>query len=188
MLNRKLFYNVAYIKFEGILNGVENDGGFLNKYKNLFTLTLTLSNMGEFFHMGTQWMNALNSKKVDNFLNIDFTYNLDLNETHFKKMSLFLIKKSTTTFDSLYTYPNEDFCLFKSFPHASLVMPIIIPGMQLECTCTLKYLQMYLKSVYAPKFVNITTEYKSIEDEEEKNIFLNRIPTTFLFCSKVISF
>ena len=71
ILNRKLFYNVAYIKFEGILNGIENEGIFLNNYENLLVLTLTLSNMEEFFHMGTQWMTALNGKCDESFLNIN---------------------------------------------------------------------------------------------------------------------
>ena len=67
-------------------------------------------------------------------------------------------------------------------------MPIIIPGVQLECTCTLKYLQMYLQRVYSPNFVNISNEYKEDEYEEDKSLILNRKPTTFLFCSTVISF
>ena len=115
ILNRKLFYNVAYIKFEGIINGIENEGIFLNNYENLLVLTLTFSNMEEFFHMGTQWMTALNGKCDESFLNINNNTLPNLNEINAKKMSLFLIKKSTTTFDSLYAYPNEDFCLFKSY-------------------------------------------------------------------------
>ena len=189
MLSSKLFYNVAYIKFEGILNEVENEGVFLNNYKNLFILTLSLSNMEEFIHKGTQWMNSLNGQNPYFNVDIDSTTLMDLHDIKNQLISIrFVYKKSTATFDSIYTYPDEDFCLFKSFPHTRLVMPIIIPGVQLECTCTLKYLQMYLQRVYSPNFVNISNEYKEDEYEEDKSLILNRIPTTFLFCSTVISF
>lgn len=89
ILNRKLFYNVAYIKFEGILNGIENEGIFLNNYENLLVLTLTLSNMEEFFHMGTQWMTALNGKCDESFLNINNNTLPNLNEKMPKRCHFF---------------------------------------------------------------------------------------------------
>ena len=48
-----------------------------------------------------------------------------------------------------YTYPEEDFCLFKDFPHTQLVFPIIDSLHIHVCTCTLswivKYADMYQK-------------------------------------------
>jgi hypothetical protein len=40
----------------------------------------------------------------------------------------------------VYRYPDEDFCLFKHFPHESHVFPIIKSSQGLNCTCTMLYL------------------------------------------------
>ena len=139
--------------------------------------------MREFFHKGTKWIELLNGHVYADLNKTDLNLDRDL-ESNMKTLR-FVYRKSKATFDSIYSYPNEDFCLFKSFPHANLVMPIIIPGARLKCTCTLKYLQMYLQHVYAPYLVNISTEYR--EDEfEETRLLYEKISTTFLFCSEVI--
>lgn len=39
-----------------------------------------------------------------------------------------------------YEYPDEDFCLFKNFPHEKLVFPIIHSRESLNCSCTLLWL------------------------------------------------
>ena len=42
-----------------------------------------------------------------------------------------------------YSYPNEDLCLFKDFPHQRLVVPILRPNTKSECTCTELFLIQY---------------------------------------------
>ena len=74
--------------------------------------------------MSTRWMNYLN-----------------LNEKNEKPLQLKFNMRSEFSFDSIYEYPNEDLCLFKDFPHNRYVYPLIMPGRQLECTCTLYWLQ-----------------------------------------------
>ena len=43
-----------------------------------------------------------------------------------------------------YTYPNEDFCHFRHFPHARHVFPLINTRAKLNCTCTLLWLIQHL--------------------------------------------
>ena len=184
LLNRKLFYNVNHIKFDGLLSDVANEGLFLKRFEQLNMITLALSNMREFFHKGTKWIELLNGHVYADLNKTDINLDQDLESS--MKTLRFVYRKSKVTFDSIYSYPREDFCLFKSFPHANLVMPIIMPGARLKCTCTLKYLQMYLQHVYAPYLVNISAEYQEDEFEEIRLLKNEIIPTTFLFCSGVI--
>lgn len=45
-----------------------------------------------------------------------------------------------------YTYPDEDFCFFKDFPHRRQVFPLINTKLKLNCTCTLLWLIQNLNS------------------------------------------
>ena len=53
------------------------------------------------------------------------------------------------SFNIFYTYPNEDFCLFKYFPHENLVFPAIgVINQKITCTCTILYLIKHSEIVY----------------------------------------
>ena len=49
--------------------------------------------------------------------------------------------KNVVSFDPIYEYPDEDFCLFNYFYTNQLLFPIIMPGTKLKCTCTLYFLE-----------------------------------------------
>jgi hypothetical protein len=55
--------------------------------------------------------------------------------------------------DVVDLYPEEDFCLFKNFPHSKLVVPKINTKPDLQCTCTLLWLIQY-KSLYQEGALN----------------------------------
>jgi hypothetical protein len=74
-------------------------------------------------------------------------------------------------------YPNEDLCLFKNFPHERLVYPMLIPGKQLECTCTLYWLQSYAQR-YDFKVV---FDYKMSFQEYNQE---NSLDNVFLYCER----
>jgi hypothetical protein len=167
ILSAFLFGSVRIVKIEGLLTKVNGD--FVNKFRQLNTLKLKLSNMREFFHTDTKWMNSFNYDIIESIQNGD-----DIEVSRLKIIH-FVYPKEKAAFDRIYTYPNEDICLFINFPHMQFVVPIIMPGVRLECTCTLKYLQMYVKDYYARNgFVNLTSEYVDFEED--------LIPVTFLFC------
>ena len=155
LLNVVLFEKMLYLEIRCLLPRIE--AGLLNKFKSVKRIGIYLSNLREFFHFETKWINTLNSE-----VRVDFA---NPNEVQ-KSMSLALLvhfayQKGLVSFDRIYTYPDEDFCLFRDFPHSRLVLPIIIPGREIECTCTLKWLQMYTH-LYS-RYFNITTDYSQVD-------------------------
>ena len=52
----------------------------------------------------------------------------------------FKYKLNVSFINQIYEYPDEDFCLFRHFPHDNLVLPIIVPGKKISCSCTLLWL------------------------------------------------
>ncbi len=78
-------------------------------------------------------------------------------------------------FNTYYTFPNEDFCLFKDFPHSQLVLPLVIFDASrfeyTECTCTLVWLQQYYKLYFCNNFTQFN-EYINIEPVY-KDFFVN---------------
>jgi hypothetical protein len=69
-----------------------------------------------------------------------------------------------------FSFDDSDLCLFKYFPHERFVIPLIIPGRQLECTCTLYWLQ---SNVHRYKHeLKIVADYKmNYQDVNELNSF-----------------
>jgi len=130
-LSPDLFRNVESLGLAGILYGIQDD--LFKDFQKLKIIDFAISNLKEFFHLGNKWMN---------YLNINVTR---INTDEDLKRRLLILKfiylKQTVSFDLMYEYPNEDLCLFKHFPHERFVIPLIIPGRQLECTCTLYWLQ-----------------------------------------------
>ena len=42
-----------------------------------------------------------------------------------------------------YTYPAEDFCLFKDYPHSRMIAPVIALAQQIQCSCSLVWIHKY---------------------------------------------
>ena len=86
-------------------------------------------------------------------------------------------------FSTYYSFPNEDICLFKDFPHSQLVLPLIIYDASrfeyIECTCTLVWLQQYFKHYFYNNFTQFN-EYINIEPFY-KDFFVNE---TLMKCQK----
>ena len=83
---------------------------------------------------------------------------LDLLKNNFK--IIFILQLGfieETSFTRIYEFPDEDLCLFKDFPHAQLVLPIILQKEPLKCTCTLKWLEIQFK-MYG-SFLRLTKDY-----------------------------
>ena len=73
--------------------------------------------MNDFFSNDLTWMTCLNSNETRKQLYIEFNDE-----------------------SASYAYADDDFCLFKNFPHMNLVFPIINTRRLLNCTCTLIWL------------------------------------------------
>lgn len=149
ILNRNLFKNVKIIKLNGLLNGIESN--LLGSFQFLNRVSLNIENLKNFIQSGTDWINVLNADK-----NLNLSY-LEKNKINPLRFALILeINILTTIFSKPYIFPNEDICLFKSFPHHKLVYPFISFQEKLtECSCTLMWLIKYA-NFYAAQ--NLNTE------------------------------
>ncbi len=59
---------------------------------------------------------------------------------HLSNEAFFLVLYQSFPKEVLYTYPDEDFCYFKDFPHKRLVFPVLKPTQTKNCSCALLYL------------------------------------------------
>ena len=132
LLSKQLFKYITFLRIHGVLQGIESD--LFKEFTVLKNIDFQLDNFKEFFHSGIKWMICLNK-------NVRYT-----NETEIIYQDLIILRfnylKKEVSFDPIYEYPDEDVCLFKEFPHERLVFPLIVSGKQLNCTCTLMWLQL----------------------------------------------
>jgi hypothetical protein len=154
-----VFKNVQRLGLAGILTGIE--AKLFGDFQKLKTIDFALGNLKEFFHQGTnKWMTYLNLNG-SGLLILKFIY-----------------LKQTVSFDLIYEYPNEDLCLFKNFPHERFVFPMIMPGRQLECTCTLYWLQSNIHRF--KNQIKIVKDYSMNYEEYSDQKVLNK---AFLYCN-----
>ena len=129
------------------------------KFSSLKYIDLSLDNWREFFHRGNKWL-------------------LPLNDT----LVRFRLMKAHVSFDQIYEYPLEDICLFEKFPHQKRVLPIIVPGKDLTCTCTLKWLQIN-SSLFEAKLKSTNNYSLNYEDQNAiYNYFLVYRTVYYKFC------
>ena len=81
------------------------------------------------------------------------------------------VKETTLVLEDLsqrYEFPDEDFCLFRNFPHARNIFPVIRSREKLTCTCTLQsLLQNWVK--YSDKNLIATTSVAHCLSDEIYN-------------------
>jgi len=149
-LNDKLFY-VEIFKFvqelniiASKLNGIQND--LFKNFQKLKQIVFEITNFKQFLGTNTGWMSYLNG---------NITVNLNDSEDLFKNKNNKMLLTLTDDY-SVYTYPDQDFCLFQNFPHDKLVFPIINTLPNLECSCTLLWLIQY-KDIYPETFSLMNT-------------------------------
>ena len=184
MLSKNLFLNSKELVIEGVLNGIQID--IFKEFKALKFIEFRIDNMRDFFHQGNTWMIYLSFYK-----NYSLT---SVTKTEVKRSFLFLgfkYLKHLVSFNKIYEYPNEDICLFKEFPHHRLVYPVMTPGKELECTCTLYWLQKY-KSIYEFLFnntsdYNLNYQYNILSQQKNTFIYCNS-SWTFLNCDLEVLF
>lgn len=141
ILNRQVFGNIESITLDNsTLLGIENDTFFYTK--NLKMISLRIKNFEEFIRKSdNKWLQFLNLqayKNLDNCKQVFKSKEADLDIS-----SYFLIILEDMS--KLYEYTDEDFCLFKHFPHNNAVFPIVYTKEDLNCTCTLLWLLLNWK-------------------------------------------
>lgn len=167
ILNKYLFVTLYKLKMYGLLNNIEAD--IFSNFIYLKRIDLQVDNFKELFHRGNKWMRYLNSG-----INVDLNDQLDINKNIENFMVIrFKYKLNVSFINPIYEYPDEDFCLFQYFPHKHLVLPVLLPGKKLECSCTILWLIQYY-SIYIN--INYNQDYDENKnyhnyDLNEENIF-----------------
>jgi hypothetical protein len=169
LLNVELFQRVRWLRILRYLLEIETN--LLSEFKFLEFIEINILNLEKFFHRGTKW------------LKYSFYFRSD-EEKDLKKHKIirFIQIINDTSFVQNYEYPNEDFCLFKYFPHSQLVLPVIIASQALTCTCTLKWLQMNYDN-FKPYLV-VINDYEKFVNESFNYWIRNEL--LFQFCDEKI--
>jgi hypothetical protein len=169
LINPQVFKYMEILYITGVLNDIQMDlFSFFDKIK---LISINLYNLKELIHSNYKWMSYINSKvavtlsdpfNVRENIGYAVLFQIIQKQNNFKE-NPFMV----TTFNKAYTYPDEDFCIFKEFPHDHLVYPIIISSIRLECTCSIiwliQYSKFYLKEDLSDyKISNYHFEYKEI--------------------------
>ena len=142
ILNKNVFRFLKTLCVSEVLYGIEPS--LFKNFQYLSKISLVLYNFKHFFH-STQnlWFSSLKQDaKTFDLLQYNRKNNINLLNILFKH-------DSETSFNTVYAYPNEDFCLFRHFPHAKIVYPILDPGKPIECTCTILWLLQHTLTFYS---------------------------------------
>lgn len=146
ILNRHVFKHLNYPIFLGVISDIQED--LFGYFKEIKCLRLQLSNLREVFHKGNAWMKHLNKH-----IRVDLNNKTDVSTNLIGALILRLqYNRVSSSFDQIYAYPDQDFCLFQHFPHHHLVYPMIMPGEEIECTCTLVWLLKYSELYHGINF------------------------------------
>ena len=97
---------------------------------------MSVDNLRNLFQQGLKWTHHLNS---DLNVNIDDVFQLRQNSNQIKIIQFNQIfNRAFAT--NVYIYPDEDLCLFKTFPHKQLIIPSIYMYDEIKCSCTIIWL------------------------------------------------
>ena len=137
----KTIHNLAII---GSPNSIQtNLFAFLPQIEHII---LNIDNLAKFLHQGIDWMTHLNEGLRVNSKDLS---GLKRMLSHIKIININEINDRHLT--RAYTYPDEDLCLFRNFPHKQLVIPFLPNLDELDCTCTIVWLVQNYK-IYSLKY------------------------------------
>jgi len=135
LLNKNIFEKLHALDISGSLNSIQPD--LFKSFKQLKNLRFRTQNARGLLTINNNWINYLNydiyvrNVKLEDWLN----------------EALMLTIFQTFSNVTYYSYPDEDFCYFKAFPHERLVWPQLKPNLKSACSCTELYLIQFSYSV-----------------------------------------
>ena len=172
LISPSLFKTIIDLEITGTVNSIESQ--LFSVFTRLQVFTLKISNFKDFFHRNHRWMVQMNSGVSVDYKSIrQVKANLD------KLFVLILVSLSHfLSFESVYTYRDEDLCLFKDFPHKSLVAPQVYSARILNCTCTLKWLHLTTLALTANRIKVGKDSYVEQADQNEPD----SLSSVFAYC------
>ena len=142
IINPLVFKDMHSLVAQNTIVDIELD--LFKHFKRLERVTLQLFNFKQLFHAGNEWLSYLRYSST--------SYDLNDDSIDFKQYTpmVVLFKHNTqTTFNIVYEYPDEDFCLFHRFPHEKIVYPVLDPGSHINCSCTVLWLIQHTFTFFA---------------------------------------
>ena len=129
-INPNIFGNLTHLRMRNSnLNGIDRNF-FLYSPKFQY-ISFGLLNLKEFLQTtDVSWM-----KYINNHIRFDITNTTQVSQHRNKHLIITLIDQSDE-----YTYPDEDFCLFKDFPFNNYAFFQIDTKANLTCSCTIYWL------------------------------------------------
>lgn len=124
LLHEKVFKNLVVLDISGQVGSIEET--LFKKLTNLRIIRFSSEKVRSLFSHNNKWMKYLNQ----------YVTKHDSVENAFLSLIIYQAFKNY----SIYTYPNEDFCLFKTLPHDRFVLPKLKPNFRTSCSCTELYL------------------------------------------------
>jgi hypothetical protein len=140
----RVFKNLQFFSVNGAPSKIQSN--LFEPFKKIEYILFTMDSLKNFLQRGIQWMSYLN-KDILNVTKLDL-------ERYSNRVIIIEFKElfAKSLFEA-YTYPNEDICLFESFPHKQLVIPSLnIVADDLKCTCILIWLIQNYKIFFLQNF------------------------------------
>jgi hypothetical protein len=162
-LNPLVFKNITNLILEGNLEYI--DENLFESFTKIKNIAIKSDELINFFHRGIKWISSLNRN-----VNVSFNNEAQLRANIHKLVSIEFDVLNWLQFNKYYTFPNEDICLFKQFPHSQLIIPLLVYSplkfnKEEECSCTTYWLLQNYKYYFSSEFeylhqyVNLLTEY-----------------------------
>jgi hypothetical protein len=168
ILNKHAFAFTVVIEINGIINSIQTD--LFKDFKYLKLLIIKMNYVQNIFKKNNNWLQYLNYNEI-----------INLSEPIKFSQAFFLVLYQTLFRKEYYTFPNEDFCHFKNFPHNRQIMPLLQPKVLSSCTCTHLFLiqnSYLLRDEFEDNFKDADWTYRILEYYTDLNLdsFLNECP------------
>jgi len=149
-LNKHVFKQLKSIDMNGQITNLQED--LFKPFNKLNFIRFRTQNVKNILVHNNKWLNNINYD-----ININPEDNI-LFSKYYKRFVALVIYQ-TFAQSIFYSYPNEDFCYFKTFPHNKLIFPILRPNNKTTCSCTEIYLIQYSNIIKYSIYMLPTTYY-----------------------------
>jgi len=136
VLEPEFFKDLKRISLDSISNLVKIEQNTFRVLPNLKNLIVSNLGLKELLIRSNDWLNGLNYDQPT--ILWEKTYPVDVRSIQ-KEIFKFIINFNDP--DDWEFTDDKDICLFRSFPHESMVFPFLVPSAQkFKCTCTIYWL------------------------------------------------
>lgn len=145
------------LSLSGVFNEIHTD--LFKFFSTVRYIVLDLENQRRFFHKSSNWIENINlNLKSNSTLNDSEMIQEYLENNNTRNLATYMI---LTYYNYSYNYPDEDFCIFKNFPHRRLVLAIFnYQKYPMKCTCSkcwlIQYFDIYDRELNLSKYISFS--------------------------------